>query len=227
MIELDSPPIEGLRRLKLECEKASHVTLDVGTAETPAFIGHSISEREALEDGKRLYIAWNIDPSQHKFLVDNGITGPGRFAVNAPIESEAFDISSVIPKSSVNQVIVANVFGEPNRTNNYRSKQHFNSDGNSYHGSSSYEEKKQMLRKVYELTAPGGEIVIVESLTPTDGKGESFKGAVLEAIKASGYAYPYVIDKDGPEFNTRFQVMYGTRDIGPDSFIACALKLLD
>ena len=208
-----------------------HVFLEVGTGVNPVPI-----ERATLVGLGGIYIGWNIDSRQHYRLWFEELrmgSRPHCWAVYQPLGpanyrsslSDNIGIESVIPPSSIDEIFIGNIVGEPHSIYNFPKNKILNRSGNEYRGSTPGYRKEQLLRSVYDILKPGGIITVLETETPsfqTDGRpsGE----ALVEQL---GYGAVSVVSYYDDDFGSML-AQYSTRsrtEVSKNSYFVRALKL--
>ena len=181
--EMHDLQLEILRRA---IERAHSVTLEVGTG------AHSL---ERAPDGtpfddENLYIGLNIDSRQHLVLADDlERRGSGFAVLNRRDELRPIDV--FIPPNSVDTVVMANVFGEPDSKNtmhNFKDRQGV------YRGHTDTNAKIQTLSEVLQALKPNGHLVVVETYTPYKGSWKT-DGAedMVKIISDQGFKVEEII----------------------------------
>lgn len=162
------PEIDRRQELQEVIRTADYSILDVGTGSTAM---HEWLRRPHGTDS--VYVGWNIDSKQHKLLADNIDEGTPAYAVIAGIplrDSEGKyvegSIMDFIERDSIDEVVMANVFGEPDSNRNYAGHPALNRWSIEYKGNSGVGEKVKTMQAALDLMKPGGKLTIVEAITP-------------------------------------------------------------
>lgn len=132
-------------------------------------------------DNNVVRVGLNIDPRQHALLCEEiGKAGPNSFAAYfdlreladadpETIESRRKYFEALFGDIRFTSLRFTNVFGEHNTKEQFRNDARINPTGKDYLGSSTNEQKLASVRLATGLLAVGGELVIKEFVTPSQG----------------------------------------------------------
>lgn len=185
------PEVDRRAELQEAIAATRHAVLEMGTGPRPAL--HAFRERYG---DNHVYVGWNIDPRQHKNLAETLDTSDkhNTYAVhtNEHFVDGGTNIEEFILPGTLDEVLVSNVFGEPNSHHNYRGHPILNSEGDDYMGGTDFGSKKASLMAVTRLLKPGGALNVVESISPEFAPPLEDMKAVLEQ---AGLKVMYALDQ--------------------------------
>ncbi len=205
---LANPFAEDVARLQEAIEHARHVTLEIGTGLLP--LPDLEGKRRIGEEG--LYIGWNVEPYAHEDLIDH-VINKNRFAVYTGLD-ERESITELIPPGSVNEVVIANVLGEVHYYPEHTGKQVLL-------------DKLTTLALSSKLLEKGGQLTVIETVSPRCAEQLKDKSTAAETLKPLGFEHVTFLPKTDPEFTPtlhQYRTRQGQHPVS-GSFILTARKL--
>lgn len=182
--EILHPEIDRRHELHEALERAEQVVLEVGPGSQPYLDGpYGSQPRDSV------YIGWNIDPRQHKLLVDT-YEGPSRFAVLAkPPDHEGPEptIDEFIQPDSIDTIIFANILGERDTSRHFKKESRLNPSGDDYRGATPLQSRLASLEAAVSFLKPLGTITVIETMTPThDFPDREIRPEALRFLQSHG-----------------------------------------
>lgn len=191
------PEIDRRAELHEAIKRADHVVLEVGPGPYPYLDGQFDTHGQ-----RSVYIGWNIDPRQHKILTDE-YADHNKFALLAKPPGHTGpepSINEFLEPGTIDEVIFANVLGEPDSGLNFRGRPALNPSGEDYRGSSPIASRFASLEAAADFLKPGGTLTVIETVTPAHEFPDfEVKPAAIKLLEQHGLEIMYSLEKRNPE----------------------------